>query len=175
MNSFKLRLRFFLSCNLNPLLLILVWLSGILLGIIIAYNNAHLFSGLDYIALFTIPSVFCLLVANLIPIILLYFFLKFSLCLLCYPLLFFNGVCIACCGIGLYYLFADSAWLIRIFLMFSNSIAAVFFWFLLFRNISGLRVYLQNDLYLSLVSISVISVVDFYLIAPFISEIYFIL
>ena len=57
--------------------------------------------------------------------------------------------------------------------MFSNSIAAVFFWFLLFRNISGLRVYLQNDLSLSLASISVISVVDFYLIAPFLSEIYF--
>lgn len=172
MNSYKFRFRSFLSCNLNPLLLILLWSSGLLLGIFISYNNSHLFFGLEYAVLFTKPSVYCLLVSNLIPILTLYLFLKFSLDSLCYPFVFLSGVSVGFCGIGLYSLFLDSAWLIRFFLKFSNSIATVFFWLLLFRNIRGPRAHLQMDLYLSLILVSFVTVIDVYFFAPLLSNIY---
>lgn len=172
MNSYKLRFRSFLSRNLNPLFLILLWSSGLLLGMFISYYNPRLFFGLEYAALFTKPSVFCLLVSNLVPIITVYLFIKFSLDALCYPFVFLGGVSIGFCGIGLYCLFLDSAWLIRFFLMFSNSVATVFFWLLLFRNIRSPRIHLQMDLYLSLILVLLITVIDANFVAPFLSDIY---
>ena len=172
MNICKLRFRYFLSRQSNLLRLTLIWLLGLALGITIAYCNPHLLLGFDCIALLSKPTIIYMLAANLIPIIFLYYTLSRSLHLLCYLFVFLNSISVACFGIGLHSLFKDGTWLVRLFLMFSHSFSTVFSWTLLFRYTKDSQIYLRKDLYISLISISVITVLDYFFITPVVSEIY---
>ena len=172
MNSNKLRRLCFSSCKLNPQFLGLAWISGLLIGIMVSYSFPCFFLGLDRDSFFAIPSVYTLLIANLIPIVVSFLLLKFSFKFLCYPFLLLVGVFVGFCGIGLYFLFADSAWLIRFVLTFSHSFAILFSWLMILRYIKVSRIYLQNDFIISLIIISVITVLDANLITPVLSEMY---
>ena len=175
MNFFKLNLRLFLSHNLNSRYLMLASLIGLLMGISLSFKNAYAFIGIDCNAFFTEPSIIYLWFINLVPIVLIYVLLIYSLHQLCYLLIFLDGLCNGFYSMGLYYLFGNSSWLIQFFLMLSHSVAKVFCWLLLFYNAGERRCDLRKSFYLYFVIISVITILDVYLIAPVLSEINFIL
>ena len=175
MNSFKSKLRFFLSHNLNQLYLMLASFVGLLTGISLSFKSAYAFAGIDCNAFFTKPSVIYLLFINLLPIILIYIFMIFSIHQLCYPLIFLDSVCNSCFRIGLFYLFGNSSWLIQFFLVFSHSVATVFCLLLLFTNAKERRCDLWKSFYLYFIIISVITILDVYLVAPVLSEVNLIL
>ena len=171
MNSYKSKLRFFLSHNLNQLYLMLASFVGLLTGISLSFKSAYAFAGIDCNAFFTKPSVIYLLFINLLPIILIYIFIISSLHQLCFPLIFLDGVCSGCCRMGLFYLFGNSSWLMQFFLMLSHFVATVFWWLLLFCNAKENSCDLRKRFYLYFVIISVITILDVYLVAPVLSEI----
>ena len=175
MNSLKSNLRLFMSHNLNALYLMLTSLIGLLTGICLSFKSAYTFTGLDCNAFFTEPSVIYLLFVNLVPIVFIYVLLMSSLHQLSYLLIFSDGLCNSFCRMGLCYLFGNGAWLTQFFLMLPHSVATVFCWLLLFYNAGESRCDLRKKFYLYFVIISVITILDVYLIAPVLSEVNFIL
>ena len=172
MNTRHSNLRIIFLRDIKPLFLLLFSVMGLMLGIILSYYNPGVLSELRGTELLTRPSLLHLLLINLIPVFLLFIIFRFSLSLLCYPLVFLLGVCSGYCEIALCYLFGDSAWLIRFFLLFSRYIALAIWWLLLFRCIRWSRTHLVRYTCFSVFMILVVTVFDVCVIAPFLSDIY---
>lgn len=172
MNTRQFNLRFLFSHDIKPMLLIFSSVIGLVIGIITSYRYSVVFSNIDRAELLASPSFFHLLIVSLIPIILLYFFLKFSLFTLCYPLVFLHGMCIGFFEASLYHLFGDGAWLICQFLLFSRYMTSIVLWFLIFRSIRQFPISIFRDFCLSAFVISVTTAFDAYIIAPFISDVF---
>lgn len=163
----KSRLRLLVSDDLKLGYLILVSVIGFLSGIILCVCNPDAFYYFKYTLFFAKPSIFFLLLANLIPVVVTNLILKTSLSTLCYPVFLIGGICNGYCGMGLRCIFGSGAWLICGFLMFSRFSANVLCWLLVLLRLKKSPASFRFFIFL----ITVITVFDYCFVAPILSEI----
>ena len=172
MNTHWFRLRSFSVCNFRTTIYIILSMLGIFLGIVLSVCNSHLATKMDISVFCAMPTYSCLLAVNVIPIAVLACLLAFSLTTLCFPLVLHYSVSRGFTGMLFYLSYDNGACLIRFLLCFSGYTTTVLLWWLLLRNMNRIRTRLLKDTCLSLVVVCVVTVIDFKVIAPFLSSMF---
>lgn len=151
-----------LNIHINVLLWVLGLLTGILLQNTCTQGANILFASVNAKTTFiaslvvTFPTVICSVI------------LAYSMTLFCYPLVFVVGLCRGFCGTLVFSSFGGSAWLIRVFLLFSAAVSSTLMWWLLIRNKQA-----NKRLILLTVLFSVaLSLIDVYVVSPFLVNLF---
>lgn len=108
-----------------------LYITGIVSGIYLASIFSVKLSLCVFSDLFYVPRFWNLMLINLIPIICISCLIFFSLRIFCYPVLFFVSVFSGFTGMIISIMFGNSAWLIRLLLMFSSNAISLYIWFML--------------------------------------------
>lgn len=169
MNLYYLNRRTLFLGSIDISILTVLWFLGFVLGAIISsYVPYSFFLGV-LPGLLLKPTFFYLCVVNLVPVFLAFVFLLFFPTL-CYPLLLLVSFCRSFCGIVAYFLFGESAWLIRMMLLFSSGLISAFIWWLIFKYQKGIMSGLCRIGCLLLLAVCIITAIDCFVISPFLSD-----
>lgn len=148
------------------------WICGLLFGVLLGVHHP-----------FAIPASFCasliepptMLAGTLIVVlpVLLTFLIFASRCLsFTYPLLFVYSLCYGFCGVLLSCVWGDSAWLLRLLLLFSASSTSFLIWFLLLRYQQLGGALLWPDILFVLVFLCCISVINKVTVSPVLTALF---
>lgn len=170
MNTYQLNLRYFSNYTFQMIVFLPLSALGILLGIMLSVRNSALACGLDIVAFSIKPTYVCLLAVNLIPVIILVCLLASSLKLLCCLWILLYSIYYGFAGMLFFLAFGSGAWLIRFLACFSSSVTTVLMWWLLIRNINLHHANLPKDICLSITIVFAITITDFRIIVPFLSN-----
>ena len=149
--------------------LIVASILGFVSSALILMDTSHIFCVDMFPSVLIKPSMFHLTIVNLLPVIMTVFFL-FIFPALCYPLLFLYSFFRGYCGLFTCFLFGDSAWLIRKFLLFSSGLTSLYIWLLIFWYQKGRVTGVRRICCLSILAVFLITVIDFFVISPFLSD-----
>ncbi len=125
MFSFKISLSNSVRKHVQPLTVALLWLSGLLFGYLISNLQTDFLSSMMRTACNTRVSILGLSVVLFLPFLIIFLSYAISAPILTLPFIFLKALLFSCCSIGITRSFYDAAWLIRFFLLFSDSIGVV--------------------------------------------------
>ena len=108
-----------------------LYFIGLVGGICLAILFSAYLSSCFISELFCVPNFWNLMLVNLVPVLCISCLIFFSSRIFCYPVLLFVSVFSGFVGMTISILTGNSAWLIRILLMFSSNAISLYIWFLL--------------------------------------------
>lgn len=151
--------------KLNIYVSIALWVLGLLTGILLL-NTCGQGANILFASANTKASLIMSLVTGL-PAVICSVIFAYSLAPLCYPLIFGVGFNRGLCGMLVFSAFGSSAWLIRVFLLFSAAVSCTFMWWLLFRNVINNRQANKRLILRTVLFSLAISFIDVFIISPF--------
>ena len=171
MNKDCLFSRFVLPNRVSQMLLIVVSVSGLLIGIFLAETKTA-FADFFFRSHITASRSLLSLIVLTVPVAVVCVALKFRSWVLSYLTVLFIFICRGFCGMLLHLAIGDSAWLIRDLLMFSANAFSVLICWLLYRHCNGMQASFVRDLRIVSVFISIVFIFDFLVISPLLSSLF---
>ena len=164
----RLNLSYF-GCRTSQALLAVSWLAGLLLGSLISLSADTLLVSTMRAALYGGMSIFGLLTSLLLPFMITAFAVYISQPLLIFGTAFMKAFLFSFTGLGLLSAFGSSAWLIRILLMFADSMILPLLWWVWIRILTDDRSRAARNLFCAAVFAAMIGYFDYAFIAPFLA------
>lgn len=147
-----------------------LWVTGLCIGVILAVSHADNSKALLDSILSETPSSILMLAKTALPIVCCGFAIGCSAFALVYPLVLLEATSFGFCAILLFEVFGSGAWLIRLLCLFSSSISCVLMWWLLFRHSKSKAQSFSKDIRLACALSFLITIVDFFIITPFLAD-----
>ena len=148
---------------------VVVWVLGILLGVLIPF-----FTGMDKtVATLTakLRPNFCLLyLLNVIPSVILLISLLIRQYFFVFTFLFSYGVLQAYCGMYVSLAVGSGGWLIRHLLLFSSNFVSVVIWLLVLSSFN-LRYHCKKLFCCTVLFVSAVTFFDYFVVSPFLMDI----
>ena len=151
-------------------ILCLLWICGLLLGIMLASYQDHSLTDTLHSSMLTTPRLSSLFLVVAIPVSLIVVAVSTPLFALSYPLIFLIALCHGYSGILIYLIEGNCSWLIRPLILFSASCTSVLIWWLLFRNCNSRCSKRRSDIQLAAVISFVIFIINSFVISPFLDD-----
>lgn len=159
---------FYLRTSNQVYVLAILWVIGLLSGIILCSYSYCDFTGIFFGAVNVDPAPLALFLVCMLPVLLSAVAVSFSLfsitCLVVFAVAVFQGFS----SMVVYIAVGSAAWLLRPILLFSASCSSVLMWWLLLQHKKGRR--LHKSIHVVLISSSLTFVVDMFLVSPFVSD-----
>lgn len=112
-------------------------------------------------------SIVGMIVALIFPIFLLYILLSRCNIYFILPVIYFKAFLYMCCCLSITLAFGDAGWLVRILMLFSDSVSVLLLLFLSFSFIKGKSGVLERYFGFSVLLLFVVGCMDYYFISPF--------
>ena len=144
-----------------------IWILGIVLGFGFSFQTTVYTSSLMLSAANCRLSIVGLLFVLIFPFLISFVLFRLFKPLLVLPILFFKAFSFSCCVFSIVLAFGDAGWLARWLLVFSNSLAVVIYIRFCLRHAAGDNETLKRDFIISLVSVTAIGCIDYFIISPF--------
>ena len=144
-----------------------MYFTGLVGGICLATLFSAYLSSCFISELFCVPNFWNLMLVNLVPVLCISCLIFFSSRTFCYPVLLFESVFLGFVGMTISILTVNSAWLIRILLMFSSNAISLYIWFLLhcWRQKTKLTIFV-----ISILFVICITLIDYYFVSRLLSK-----
>lgn len=158
-----------MQCKESVVLLSFLWTLGLVCGLyFVSLLDGFLFD-LIIDASNNHPSILGILVVTALPIVITAIAAYCSAPLLIYALCIFKAFCfsVGLCGVAA--VFGYSGWLIRLFLLFSDSCMAILLFWLWCRILSPDRSAIQRDLLICSAIAATVGLVDYFLVSPYLA------
>ena len=154
-------------CKSLRIALSILWISGLLFGIIFSFSADTILLPAMLSALHGRLSIICFLSALLLPLLITVFSVYISQPCLIFALVFLKAFLFAFVGFGVLNSFDSSAWLLQCLFMFSDSLILPIFWWLWLQSFSKDQLeFFRNSMFAAL-GVLLIGCFDYALIAPF--------
>ena len=163
------RVRAFLFCKRDLLLLAFIWFLGLMSG-----RHYYQQASNTYLLLMRASSEFRLSIIGLAVSVLLPFIISavavyFSKPAVIYVLAYLYALLFSYAGCCLRMLFSNAGWLIQFMLLFSHCITIPFYCWFSMRYINGRKPTFIRDLWIGIAVISVVGTIDILVISPFLA------
>ena len=145
-------------------ILCLLWICGLLLGIMLASYSDHSLTDTLHNALLTAPQFSSLFLVVAIPVSLTAVAVSTPLFALSYPLIFLIALSHGYSGISIYLIYGSCAWLIRPLILFSASCTSVLIWWLLICGCDSCNH--KADVRLTTIIFSIIFIINLFVVSP---------
>lgn len=152
---------------IRKLFLAIFWILGLLTGSFFAFKAPSAYTSLLRMITTERVSIIGLGLILFFPLIISAIVVHFSVPLLLLPLAFFKAFFFSFFSYGFVLAFGNAGWLVRWLFVFSDSCMIIPLLWLWFRNISGNRGTLKNDLVLCSVFAAFFGCIDYFTISPF--------
>ena len=148
--------------------LVLLWLGGLLTGILLCSVCADNLAELSRSAMIVSPSPFWLLFVCILPIAVTVVSVATPLYMLCYPLVFLFALFHGFSGILISAGVPGGTWLLRPMVLFSSCCTAILMWWLLLRgkNSNGHK----RDIRLVCIVFCLVFFIDLFILSPFLGD-----
>ena len=113
-----------------------------------------------------------LLITALLPLIFAALFSYFSVPALLLPICLLKSFAFSFCSTCVLRTFGDSGWLVRLLLLFTDSVALLPLLWFCFRQVSGNRRMFRKDFMLSFLTALVVCILDFLFVSPFLATLF---
>ena len=157
------------NCRTSRVLLAIFWITGLLLGTLTSLLADDLLFSTMRMALCGGMSILGLLVALLLPLLITAFAVYISQPLLFLPLSFLKAFLFSFVGAGLLTAFGSSAWLLRILLMFADSLTLPLLWWVWLRVLSDEYSSPMRSTLVAAAFVALIGCFDYVYVAPFLA------
>lgn len=147
------------------------WISGLVTGVVTSYFAGNSFFSLMRSVISSPVSIVGLLSAMLLPLLFSAFAVYISSPWLLIPTVFLKGFFYAYLCFGILLCFGDAGWLIRLLLIFSDTLMLPVFWMYWIRGLRGGRSDLLIRTAPAFSTALLIGSIDFSVISPFLGEI----
>ncbi len=159
------RILSFFLCRRKALSLALVWIGGLLSGLLLAELTGDTYTALMRTAAQNRVSIVGLFAVTCLPFLFTAFAVFISRPSLIYGAAFVQALLFSWCGLGVLNAYGSAGWLVRLLLQFSSGCAlSVFCWFCI-RCLQGKT--LKKDLFVSAAVLAVICSIDYCFVSPF--------
>lgn len=156
-------------CRTVYIVLSLLWISGLLLGILMSCFADSVLSPTMLSAPDGSLSIFCFLSALLLPLIISVLSVYLSQPCIIFPVVFTKAFLFSFVGFGFLNSFVTSGWLMRCLMMFSDSLALPILWCVWLQAFSNDRRALMQFSALAAALILLIGFFDYAFIVPFLA------
>ena len=146
-------------------LIIITWISGLLCALL--YIKQASFS-LMYPLYVERVSIVGMIVSLIFPIILLYILLNRCYFYLTLPVIFLKSFSYMCCYLCITYSYGTAGWLVRIFLLFSDTVSIVILLHFCYRFAAGNKTGIIRYFKCAFAVLIIVGCLDYYIISPFI-------
>ncbi len=143
------------------------WLLGLIAGLLVALRTATTFNSWTLSLQYSDLSVIGFLATLIFPYLLSAILFRVSTWKAVLPLIFLKAFSYSWCAIAIVRVFVYSGWLLRLLLLFSDSLSVVLLLWFWIRNCNSDTAGRHRDLLLCLVLTLIIGCVDCSLISPF--------
>ena len=146
-----------------------VWICGLLSGAAVSLCADEFLPAMMLAALSCDVSIFGLLIAILLPLLISFFAVYISQIWLLIPIVFVKAFLFSYTGVGILQTFNASGWLIRILFMFGDSLALPFLWWYWLQVTASVNVSLLRGFLPALLCAVVAGCIDYCYVAPFLA------
>ena len=122
------------SQHIERVVYILIWFTGILLGVVAAVNCNRVSAAIIYGAFLKSPSVVGIIALGFARILIFYFALRYGKPVIMCALLFADAFCLGFCGIAIYITVGEPAWLLWPLVLITRIWSYVPIWWMLLTN-----------------------------------------
>lgn len=147
-------------------ILVILWVIGLVTGIIFSFLFRKESSAVLMAAVTTEHRPYFALLVRIFPLVVITLAIHKRIVSLCYPLFLLEALCHGFCGMLPAFVFGSSAWLVRSLFLFSSCCVAVAMWWLLLRHLPGKHPNFFKDVKFVFMVICGISLIDIYVISP---------
>ena len=158
------------GCRTSHVLLALFWTVGLLLGSFTSLSADTLLVPTMHTALHSGMSISGLLAALLLPLLITAFAVYIRQPLLLFPVAFVKAFLYSFTGTGLLTAFGSSAWLIRILLMFADSLSLPLLFWVWLRVLSDDQTMALRSIAITAALALMIGCFDYAFVAPFLAS-----
>ena len=149
----------------------LFWLVGLLLGICLAATNSERYAPVTFAALTQESSFARIAFINCFTLTLIAFLRFYHRYLMILPIIFLLSLSRGFTGMAIYVLLGSGAWVVRMLFLFSSICVSVILWWLLLSRRDSEQCSLIRLLRRMLIAVLIISIVDYFVISPFLASI----
>ena len=142
------------------------WVFGLICGVFFALHTSDITVSLMRSVLYDRLSIVGLLVALVFPFVLSAILLRYLSTLAIVPLVFLKAYLFSWCACGVYFAFGDAGWLVRWFLIFSDSLIVVLLLWYWLSHASGRRDAMKSELFLCITTALLVGCFDYCVISP---------
>lgn len=160
----------FLHCRTQRTALASLWIIGLLFGAVIALSADTFLVPTMLSALQGSLSIFGLLIALLLPLLITALAVYISQPILLFPLAFLKAFLFAFSAVGVFASVGESAWLIKGLLMFSDTLALPFLWWLWLQVVDSEDGTVLRCMVPAAVFVVLIGCFDYAFVAPFMAR-----
>lgn len=154
----------------NIYVMILLCGIGFFVGLFLAVPVLHTSGSLLKLALSAKPIPFFVFLVNGIPITIISIAVYCRLFWISYPFVLLDSLCRGFCGLLVFGEFGSGAWAVRILFLFSRSCVSVLMWWIFLRHRTCTRRSFVKDVWFVSLAASVISLIDIFVISPFLNS-----
>ena len=156
--------------NTHIFVVILLWIVGLVWGLFLALSVSSTSGSLIKIALSTKAIPLFVFFVNSLPIVIISVAIYYRSFWISYPVVLLESVCRGFCGWLIFGEFGNGAWAVRILFLFSGSCISVLMWWLFLRHKTCTRHSFVKDVWFISIAASAISLIDIFIISPFLSN-----
>ena len=150
-------------------LLALLWIAGLLTGILLCTLAPYDTVGIFYGVIGKKPSVLGLFFVSVLPVLLFTLAIRSPLIYLSALLMFFSAISHGFCGTAIYIAVGSASWLLRPMLLFSAGSTSVLIWWLLLQN-NAVKRSIKNARFAICLS-CLVYFIDLFFLSPLVGDI----
>ena len=159
---------FYPGSNTRNIILALLWVGGLLIGVLLCALAPYNAKNILYGALHTRPTLLSLLLVCVLPLLLTATAVFTSLFPIAYALVLVSAIAHGFSGTAVYLAVGSAAWIVRPVLLFTASSTSVLMWWLVLQCKTRDRAY--KSVCLALCLSCLIYIIDLFILSPFIGD-----
>lgn len=156
--------------NTHIFVVILLWIVGLILGLFLALSVSGTPGALIKTASSAKPIPLFVFFVNSLPVVIISVVIYYRSFWISYPVVLLESVCHGFCGWLVFSEFGSGAWAVRILFLFSGSCVSVLMWWIFLRHKTYTRRSFVKDVWFVSLAASVISLIDIFVISPFLNS-----
>ena len=157
-------------CKMKLRVLVYSWVSGLILGAVLAVSSGNLLDSTMRAAVSGSMSISGLIAVQLLPLLLSAYAVYYTQPVLLVSVIFLKAFLFAYAGAGILILYPVSGWLIRSLLMFSDILTIPVLWFIWICVVPAAQYPMLRRIAVSALWSVLVGCVDMTLIAPFLAR-----
>lgn len=152
--------------------LLLFWTVGFAVGTLCVFSLYDNYGSIIRQAAAMDATIVGLLLLSMVPLVLSYIVIRLSAAPLLLPISFFKALSFAFCSFGVLWAYGSAGWLVRILLLFSDSLSVLILLYFWISSITGDRKFIDHRLLCCMIASGFVAIVDYLYIVPLLHSVF---